>query len=389
MRPIHALLGIAALTAIAIGWSPSGTLAQSAEEPAPDAETPAFVFPDAGPFAPEQIKIPNADMIAEWSRSGHSDASAEAFSHWDGEGEIPAICATCHSGAGFRSFHGLDGSEKGIADHPFPTGGVVDCDTCHNPRLGEITEIALPSGISHPVSSSEAACMTCHQGRAAGATVEKAVADLDEDTPNPELQFVNPHYKIAAVTALGGYGGVGYHYPGKTYSGRFLHAKPVATCVSCHDPHSLEVAETTCLTCHQSGDPDEIRISRVSHDGSGDTEKGIKADIQANADILKAEFLRYAAEIAGTPMIHDGARYPYFFADANGDGVIDQKDGQPVAYNSWTPRLLKAVYNWKVVQSDPGIHVHNPYYALELTYDSIEDLASATGTDFAQLGLSR
>ena len=45
---------------------------------------------------------------------------------------------------------------------------------------------------------------------------------MNEDTPNPELSFINPHYATAAATMLGGYGG-GYHYPGKDYSGRFLH----------------------------------------------------------------------------------------------------------------------------------------------------------------------
>ena len=58
-------------------------------------------------------------------------------------------------------------------------------------------------------------------------------------------------------------------------------------------------------------------------------------------------------------------------------------------YGSWTPRLLKAVYNWKVVTADPGIHAHNPYYALELLYDSIADLASADGMDVDMTGMLR
>ena len=75
--------------------------------------------------------------------------------------------------------------------------------------------------------------------------------------------------------------------------------------------------------------------------------------------------------------------------DANGDGVADQADGKPVPYNAWTPRLLKAAYNWKFVSSDAGIHVHNPHYALELLYDSMEDLAGPVGIDFAALKLVR
>jgi len=378
---------IAAATILSL-WALAAAFAQSAPEaPATDAampaaETPAYIFPKSGPFNAAKVDIPNAKMIEAWLRSGHADRGAEAFTHWNAEGEIPPECSVCHSGAGFRSFLGLDGSEKGLPAHPIPVGGVVDCETCHNPNLANVKEITFPSGISHPVVGVEAACMTCHQGRESGVSVAKATLDKPDDTPDPKLRFINPHYFLGGATWLGGVGQVGYQYPGKTYSGRFPHAKPIATCVSCHDPHTQEVAEETCVTCHQTGNPADIRVAHVSFDGSGNLNKGIKADIDANAGKLKAAFLDYAANVAGTPMIFDGDRYPYFFADANADGLVDQTDdGKTVAYNTWTPRLLKAVYNWKVINADPGIHAHNPYYALELIYDSIEDLSSADGVD--------
>lgn len=352
-------------------------------------EAPAYVMPKTGPFSPEQVAIPQSAYISAWSRSGHSDASSEPFAHWNGEGAIPPVCAVCHSGIGFRSFHGLDGSAPGLPEAPVAVGGVVDCETCHNPGLARVNRITMPSGLSHPVDGGEASCMTCHQGRAAGVTVSRAVGDKPDDTPDPELSFINPHYATATATLLGGYGGMGYQYEGKDYSGRFLHAKPVATCASCHDPHSLNVAEATCLTCHASGKATDIRIARVSFDGSGDLGKGIKADISANAARLKAMIEDYAARVAGVPLHYDGARHPYFFADANGDGLADRVDGKPVAYNAWTPRMLKAAYNWKFVGSDAGIHVHNPHYALELLYDSMEDLAGPTGVDFDAMRLIR
>ena len=97
----------------------------------------------------------------------------------------------------------------------------------------------------------------------------------------------------------------------------------------------------------------------------------------------------YAAQVAGTPIVYDATRYPYFFADENADGLADEADGRPVVYGAFTPRLLKAVYNWKFIGADPGIHVHNPYYALELAYDSIEDLAGSLDRDMAEFGLLR
>lgn len=392
-RPFLTILAAAAVTG-ALGFGGLQAIAQtsgtgSGTADAETADQQIFIMPRSGPFAPETVAVPNARVIAGWARSGHSHYTSESFSHWNAEGEIPPVCSVCHSGIGFRSFHGLDGTPKGLPEAPVQTGGVVDCDTCHNPGLPGVTEVTLPSGVVHPVTSTDAACVTCHQGRESGLSIETATADKPDDTIAGDLRFINPHYNIAAVTNLGAYGKGGYHYPGKEYSGRFLHAKPVATCVSCHDPHSLEIAESTCLTCHTTGTPEDIRISRVSFDGSGDTGKGIHADITANADTLMKMMTEYAATVAGTPMIYDNTRYPYFFADANGDGVIDQEGSNPVAYNAWTPRLLKATFNWKFVTADPGIFAHNPPYALELLYDSIADLAEPLNVDMATLGLLR
>ncbi|MCB1356770.1 MAG: cytochrome C [Maritimibacter sp.] len=391
-RIVRALAGVTAI--LILGLSVGAATAQ-VEMSGPeigegaDNSQPVFVMPRSGPFTPETVAIPNARIIAAWSGSGHADSSAEAFRHWDDEGEIDPACSVCHSSIGFRSFHGLDGSEPGVPESPVPVGGVVDCETCHNPNLGTVTEITLASGVVHPVQGVEAACVTCHGGREAGIDVAAATEGLPDDEPSGDLRFLNPHYFLGAAMNLGSYGGLGYEYPGKTYSGRFLHARPVATCNSCHDPHTLKISEQTCLTCHFTGDPEDIRIARVSFDGSGDTTKGIHDDIVANGDRLLAMMKDYAAEVVGTPMVYNGDRYPYFFADANGDGVGDEAEGRAVAYNAWTPRLLKATFNWKAVSADPGAFAHNAPYALELLYDSMEDLAGPLGVDMDELDLIR
>lgn len=366
----------------------SGTGPEISAEAA-TADQPIFIMPRSGPFSPQTVAVPNARVIAAWARSGHSDSSSEAFRHWDEDGVIPPNCATCHSGAGFRSLHGLDGSAPGLPENPVPVGGVVDCDTCHSPELGSITEVSLPSGLVHPVSGADAACTTCHQGRSAGNLVAAAIADKPLDTPDTKLRFMNPHYAVAASTNLGGYGGMGYQYPDQSYSGRFLHAKPVASCVSCHDPHTLEIAEPTCLTCHETGDPALIRVQNVSFDGSGKLSQGISRDIEANAELLMTMIKAYTAEVLGTPIVYDGAHYPYFYADTDGDGRPDTADGRGVQYPTWSPRLVRTVYNWKFVTADHGIHAHNPPYALELLYDSIADLSEPLDRDITDLGILR
>ncbi|WP_255509650.1 cytochrome C [Oceaniovalibus sp. ACAM 378] len=391
--PVLALALCATLTA----FSAPSVWAQQAESTTPEKNEieqleealKPYVMPRSGPFRPDQIAIGQAAAISAWAGSAHANASSESFSHWNDEGEIPPVCATCHAGAGFRTFYGLDGSAPGLAEHPVPTGGVVDCETCHNPGLLEVKEVRFPSGLMHPVEPGEASCLTCHQGRAAGTTVEKAVAEMADDTPNPELGFINPHYAVAAATWLGGYGGSGYHYPGKAYSGRFFHARPVASCASCHEPHTLKVVEQSCMTCHEEPAAKDIRLSRLSYDGSGDLTKGISADIAANAGVLKQMLADYATKVVGISMVYDGHRYPYFFADVNGDGRADMSGDNPTAYRAWTPRLLKATYNWKFVTADPGAYAHNPHYALELLYDSIEDLAGTLDRDMSTLGIQR
>lgn len=372
---------LAAATGISLMASEPGFTQAEAEVP--------YVLPRSGPFNPEDIDIENSQAITDWYRSAHADQAAEAFRHWDEDEEIRPVCAVCHSGEGFRAFHGLDGSDPGIPDEPIKTGGVVDCGTCHNAGLADVTEIRFPSGLMHPVQGVEAACMTCHQGRTAGKDVSDATDGMDVDLPNPDLRFINPHYATAAATWLGGYGGAGYHYEGRDYAGRFFHARPVSTCNSCHDPHSLEVSFEPCLTCHQGEAPEDIRISRQSYDGSGNTSVGIRSDIRGNAALLLDMIRQYSVEVAGMPIIYDGHHHPYFFADANGDGMIDQADGRPVAYSTWTPRMLRAAYNWKLVTADPGNFAHNPPYMLQLLYDSIADLAGPLNVEMDQLNLLR
>lgn len=370
---------------VAFGQDQSATSDSASQE---GAAIP-FALPQSGPFSAAEIEVTNDQAIADWFRSAHADSATEAFSHWDEDEEISARCATCHSGEGFRDYHGLDGTPAGSVEGPIQTGGVVDCGTCHNAGLAQIKEVTFPSGLIHPAQGVEASCLTCHQGRSAGSNVTTAIAGLELDLPSAELRFINPHYATAAATWLGGYGEAGYHYDGKDYSGRFFHARPVSSCNSCHDPHTLEIAFEPCQTCHDANTVSDIRIARQSYDGSGDTSQGIRADIRANADLLMEMLEAYAEDVAAAPFVYDAGRHPYFFTDANGDGVADQNDGDAVPYNAWTPRSLRAAYNWKLVTADPGSFAHNPPYILELLYDTIEDLGGTLGLDIDDMGILR
>ncbi|NIN99734.1 MAG: hypothetical protein GTO49_33155, partial [Anaerolineae bacterium] len=77
------------------------------------------------------VQIPFEEM---WAESGHADAEAEAFVHWDEDdpAEVPVACARCHSTPGYVDFIGADGSEAGVVDNPAPIGTTVECEACHN-----------------------------------------------------------------------------------------------------------------------------------------------------------------------------------------------------------------------------------------------------------------
>ena len=340
-----------------------------------------------GPSALSQESEPvsAAQMVEKWLTSAHADAAAEAFTHWDEEGEIPGSCATCHSGEGFRDFVAGDMSTPGVIDHPVETGGVVDCETCHNEATEVLTTVTFPSGVQISDLGKSAICMTCHQGRTSAETVNMSVAELGDDEVNPDLGFVNVHYRAAAATQRGGEVHGGYEYAGKTYMGLFAHVPTAATCVDCHDPHALEVEVELCVGCHQTDDPAAIRTSQTDFDGDGDMSEGIAAEIDMVHDALRGAITAYSAEVSGIGAVY-ASSYPYWFADTNGDGEAGEDETVfPNSYKSWTPRLLKAAYNYHYVVEDPGAFAHNPHYVLQILYDSIEDLGQSVSVDMAAL----
>lgn len=326
-------------------------------------------------------------FVAAWAASAHADATAEAFTHWNDEGEVPAQCAICHAGAGFRDFHGIDGSAAGSVDATVKVGGVIDCDTCHADGVGQISEVRFPSGVTVAALDNSATCMTCHQGRMSGPGVAASVEGMDEDAINPEIRFLNPHYKAAAATLFGSEVSGFYEYPGQSYMGRFEHVPAAQTCATCHEPHSLEIAAAECKTCHASAEtPKDIRVNRVDFDGDGTGLTGISKEVENMTAMLGQAVRDYAAEVAGTPVLYVPESYPYFFNDTNANGAVDEGEvGRDNAYASWTPRMLKAAYNYQFVLKDPGSYAHNPRYVLQVLHDSIVDLSGAMGRDAPQI----
>jgi len=341
-----------------------------------------------------------------WKTSGHADSGAEAFHHWDEDGEISTSCAKCHSTPGFQDF-----IADGTVDGPASIGTTVECEVCHtNPDTGTLrdhTSVKFPSDITVENLGPEAICMECHQGRESTSRVNDhitAAAVADDDTISSSIRFRNIHYFAAAATQMGTVVKGGYEYSGKTYDARFSHVIGYNACITCHNPHSLEVETEACNTCHTAGkdprftgfynnvtDPKDIRYygSFTDYDGDGNITEGIYYEIPRFQEKLSEALWKYGNQ-NGKPIVYDSHTYPYFFNDTDGDGLADSSEANyGNQYRSWTARLLRAAFNYQFSQKDPAGYAHGGKYMIELLYDSIEDLNSKLDNPVSLSGMHR
>lgn len=333
-------------------------------------------------------EVPNYEA---WVASGHADSAAEAFRHWDGDDPrvVPAGCAKCHSAPGFRDFLGDDGSAPGQVDQAAPVGTVIDCETCHNSAAETLSSVTFPSGVVVDELGAESRCMTCHQGRASTDSVDAdiAAAAVGDDEVSPELHFINIHYYAAGATINAGRVRGGYQYANQVYDWRFRHVPGYDTCTGCHDPHSLNVRVGDCSGCHiDVSTVDDLRNVRMiasvasDYDGDGDTSEGIYYEIQGLSDLLMQAIQRYAMEQGLEAICYGAGGYPYWFVDGDGSGDCGADElSYGNRYQSWTPRLLRAAYNYQVAAKDPGGFAHNGKYMIQLLHDSTVDINSVLG----------
>ena len=364
----------------------------------PPTATAVVPTPQVCPTCPAAPACPTAEacptpVVADvpfeqaWVNSGHADATAEAFRHWDTADpkEVPTNCARCHTPTGYMDFLGSDGSAVGVVDKAQPVSNGITCIACHNDVAVALSEVTFPSGAVVENLGPEARCMICHQGRSSGSAVDKAIATnvLTDtlDTVSTELSFINNHYFTAAATQYGSVAAGGYQYAGNSYDGKFLHAGGLDTCISCHDQHTLEIKVAVCQECHTNVASEEdlvnIRMngSLEDYNGNGDVTEGIAAEVSGLQEMLLQAIQAYAKEVAGSSIGYDESTYPYFFVDENDDAKLEETEvTADNNYASWTARLLKASYNYQLSIKDPGAFAHNAKYVIELLYDSIADL---------------
>ena len=355
------------------------------------------VAPQEGAEGERVIEVPFMD---EWMASPHNNVEGEAFRHWDEEdpAEVPANCAKCHSTPGYVDFLGADGSEAGVVDQAAPLGSTVECVACHNDVTLTKDSVVMPSGIELTGLGAESRCMECHQGRQSKVSVDAAIekAAVEEDVVSPDLGFLNIHYYAAAASKYGTLAKGGYEYDGLTYDGNFMHVEEYDTCIECHDAHTLELDIEGCAECHDgAASVEDIRNVRMAgsvkdYDGDGDVEEGVYFELAGLQELLYGAIQAYASEVAGTAIAYDSHSHPYFFIDTDGSGVAEEAEvNGDNRFASWTPRLLKAAYNYQTSMKDPGAYVHGGKYHIQLLHDSIASLNEAIAEPVDMTAASR
>ena len=304
---------------------------------------------------------------------GHFNRDGKAFHYWDKEKEIPAVCARCHGANGVPEYL-REGKNRPA---PHVKNGYA-CTNCHADMLTyerhKVEKVTFASGLAvNSGDNNMNLCMTCHQGRESTASVNKAIAGMEADVPNPKLSIVHVHYYPAGATIYGTEAKVGYEYSGKSYVGRNNHVPGMNTCTACHDAHAGEVHTEKCGTCHQ---------------GSKPTAGADRIESQKKA--LYAAIQQYARTVGGAPIAFSPEGFPYWYTDTNGNGKIDPEELKFAnGYKTYTPRLLQAVYNSTFLLRDPGAAYHNRRYAEQLLHDSLESLAASGKAGVDMTGKAR
>jgi hypothetical protein len=324
------------------------------------------------------LTVPTDLAAAHRIDAGHFAGSEEAFRHWDEDPAVPGTCAKCHTAGGLPQL-----IAEGVTISSAPSNGF-QCRTCHNElpefSLRTMESVTFPSGATVSLDEKSNLCMTCHQGRESTVSVNTLIGDLEPDETGDNLRFLNVHYFAAGATRFGTEAKGAYEYDGKEYFGFFDHANANA-CSDCHMTHGLQVKWQDCVECHEEVEaPEDIRNIRYyfdDYDGDGNEEEGIAFEIETLHGMLYEAMQAYAADELGTGILYDAQSYPYFFVDGNGNGEADEGEvSGDTRFNDWTPRLLRAAYNYQYVEKDPGGFAHNGAYLVQVLYDSLEDLGA-------------
>lgn len=320
----------------------------------------------------DPINLARAARVSE----GHFDGADAAFRQWDKIGTVPAACSHCHTSAGAAQYVVDEVSTSQ------PAAAGLECTVCHTDLrtfgLRSQGMVLFPGGVRLGLENDPTSnlCLSCHTGETTAIDVTDTIGKTRPDEPSNKMDLPLQHPGAAASILFGSQVHSLYEYPGQKYSEIFYHPGGGNSCLSCHDAHTLKVDGSQCIRCHGVSDPQKVRWVNGTKDfnGNGDLNEGLAQEIGTMKQQLYADIQWYAGIYMDNPIAY-APTSPYFYNDRNDNGSADPEEVNPEnAYNVWTPRLLRAAYNYQAISSDPGAYAHNGKYVLQVLFDAILDL---------------
>ena len=96
-------------------------------------------------------------------------------------------------------------------------------------------------------------------------------------------------------------------------------------------------------------------------DGDKDVKEGAAGEIATLEEKLYAAIQDYAKNVAKAAIVYDAGCLPVLLSPMPTATARSTRARRPTP--TFTPRLLKAAYNYQYSQKDPGIFAHNLDYA--------------------------
>lgn len=375
-------------------------------------------------YATGDFKILKGETI-DFTQSRHGVSAVGVIGAFAAESNSTS-CMRCHTATGFKSY-----LHNGTQDAAVLGNDVADpltCAACHNadtstyssgvtidtngfvpgdnPAIYKILGIdgeGTGKHIELTTNGMEGLCVKCHAPRSSdgaikvNAWVYGLVADTVYTSASkyyyaqyPANNTATPagtkssqqsrgasvtfHYYPVMAVFYGNDAKEGFQYEGKSYVGKNDLMPGYGTCITCHNPHTTEVQPAKCSPCHvgvtastagatATAEFHNIRVTTSDYDGDTNTTESTYTEVEGVKAKLLEAIVSYALNVpAGSTGIQLVSGSWKKASDASANFIL------------WTPRLVKAAYNYHLSYRSPGAYVHNSKYMVELLYDSIEDL---------------
>nr|WP_321408044.1 ammonia-forming cytochrome c nitrite reductase subunit c552 [uncultured Carboxylicivirga sp.] len=307
-----------------------------------------------------QCHVNNENMVlkgAMWEHSGHAEGTSWVRG-------TSSSCAQCHSSQGFQEYV-LTGTVENAPSMPLP----ANCYTCHQIHETYTSEDwtlrnhtgvdFIQGGLNYEANNANAnTCITCHQSRPVD-TIDPSSSDLYTITSYRFGPHHGPQGNMIAGAGISGAVELGSN----TYV------------------NSTHATSGDCITCHMAEGDFEIggHTNHVSTGEWGDDKVVNSAGCVAchedmTSDALMTDYVESArnSNMVLLEELHDKL-FELKYIDASGyvlgnDGVNRASSSNPLTVSH---EIAGAIYNYKFVEEDLSMMIHNPKYARMLVNESL------------------